>query len=41
MPYGSHGRFTDEITLGEIKPKVKSDETIDEELLGNTWFDLR
>jgi len=40
-PYGSHPRFTDEITLGEGEPKVKSDETVDEELLGNTWFDLR
>ena len=41
QPYGSHPSYTDEITLGEGGPKVKTDETIDEELLGDVWFDLR
>ena len=46
QPYGSDPRYTDEITLGEGEPKVKTEKTIDEEeidpaLLGRTWFDLR
>jgi len=41
QPYSSHPRYTDEITLGEETLEVKADKNIDEELLGDTWFDLR
>ena len=35
QPYGSHPRYTDEITLGD------SEVVVDPELLKSSWFDLR